>query len=96
MSALHQFWQFLNFVGPALGTGVVAALLSKLLWRRQLGRVSWLRLAAWAVAAGAIASCSGLIVTGHDGMMATYGAMVLCIAAAIWFVGFAPLRRQAG
>lgn len=96
MSQLQQFWQLLNFVSPALGVGAIAALLSKLLWRRQLGTVSWVRLAAWAVAVGAIASFSGLIIAGHDGMMATYGAMALCIATAIWIVGFGPFRRPPG
>jgi hypothetical protein len=96
MSPLQQFWHLLNFVSPALGVGAIAALLSKLLWRRQLSTVSWIRLAAWAVAAGAIASISGLIIAGHDGVMATYGAMVLCTAGAIWLVGFSPFRRRSG
>lgn len=94
MSPLQQFWQLLNFFGPALTVGAMAALLSKLLWRHQLGAVSLFRLAAWAVAAGAVASLSGLVIAGRDGTMATYGAMVLCIAAAIWIVGFGPLRRR--
>jgi ABC-type uncharacterized transport system ATPase subunit len=96
MSSLQQFWHLLNFFSPALGVGVIAALLSKLLWRRQLSLVSWCRLAAWAVAAGAIASLSGLVIAGRDGTMATYGVMVLCTAGAIWLVGFDPFRRQSG
>jgi len=96
MNSLQQFWHLLDFVSPALGVGVIAALLSKLLWRRQLSRVSRRRLVAWAVAAGAIASLSGLIIAGRDGMMATYGAVVLCTAGAIWLVGFDPFRRQSG
>jgi Na+/citrate or Na+/malate symporter len=96
MSPSQQFLQLLNFFSPALVVGAVAAMLSKLLWRRQLGTVSVLRLATAAVAAGAIASFSGLVIAGRDGTMATYGAMVLCIAGAIWLVGFGPFRRRSG
>jgi hypothetical protein len=96
MSPLQQFWHLLNLVSPALVVGAIAASLSKLLWRRQLGAVSVLRLALWAVVAGATASLSGLVIAGGDGMMATYGAMVLCIACAIWLVGFGPFRRRPG
>lgn len=94
MSPLQHFWQLLNFVGPALVVGATAATLSKLLWRRQLGTVSVLRLTTWAAAAGAIASFSGLVITGRDGAMATYGAMVLSVAGAIWLAGFGPFRRR--
>jgi hypothetical protein len=93
MSLLQQFWHWLNFLLPALGTGAIAALLSKLLWRHALRHVSWLRLAAWAVLAGETAYVFGLILTGRDGAMASYGVMVLAIAAAIWLAGFGPLRR---
>lgn len=96
MSPLQQFWQVLDFVGPALVVGAITALLSKALWRRQLGAVSVTRLALWAAAAGVVALVSGLIITGRDGTMATYGAMVLCIAGAIWLVGFGPFRRGSG
>lgn len=96
MSLLQQFWHWLNFLAPALGVAAIAALLSKLVWRRELRGTSWLRLAAWAGAAGEVASVAGLLITGRDGAMVSYGAMVLCIAAALWFAGFGPLRRARG
>ena len=45
------------------------------------------RLWAWAGGASALASIAGLIVFEHDGKMATYGAMVVACAAALWWAG---------
>ena len=93
MGPIDALWHVLNFFAPALGVGVVASLLAKLLWRRELGGVTWRRLSVWATASGGAVLLTGLIVLGHDGKMATYGAMVLACAAALWWVGFGPRRR---
>lgn len=77
-----------NFLLPALGVGAWGALLAKLLWRRELKGVSWLRLAGWATGAGAIVLMAGLVYFGHDGKMATYGAMVLASALALSWAGW--------
>ena len=53
-----------------------------------LAGVGWLRLGAWPSAAMAAVSLLGLVVFEHDGKMATYGAMVVACAAALWWVGF--------
>jgi hypothetical protein len=82
------FWHVINFFAPALVLGAIAAIATKLLWRRTLGGVSALRLWAWASAATAIASVVGLVVFARDGRMATYAAMVVACAAALWWVGF--------
>jgi hypothetical protein len=78
---------------PALGVGALAAALAKALWRSELRSVRWARLARWSGTAGALASLAGLVVFGRDGMMATYGAMVLASAVALWWAGFGPGRR---
>jgi len=82
-----------NFAMPALGVGVIAAALAKLLWRRALQGVSWGRLAGWSAAAGLAMLVGGLVVFGHDGKMASYGAMTLAVALALWWAGFGPGRR---
>ena len=93
MGPTDVLWHLLNFFVPALGVGVAASLMTKLLWRRELKGVSWSRLCVWATACGAIVLFVGLIVFGHDGKMATYGAMVIACAATLWWVGFGPRRR---
>ena len=88
MEPSDAFWHVINFFAPALVLGVVAAAATKLLWRRELAGVSTMRLWAWASGATAVASVVGLVVFERDGRMATYAAMVLACAAALWWAGF--------
>jgi hypothetical protein len=89
MGPIDAFWHVLNFLLPGLAVAVVAASVSKLLWRRELATVPWYRLTLCAALAGVAALVVGLVVFGRDGKMATYGAVVLCAAAALWWAGFA-------
>lgn len=88
MTALDALIHLLNFVLPALLLGSIAALLAKLVWLRALGGTSVLRLAAWASGAALLAGVGGLILTGRDGSMTTYGAMVLACAAGLAWAGW--------
>jgi hypothetical protein len=93
MRPLDAFWHLLNFFMPALAVGMLAAGGAKLLWRRELTHISWRRLAAWPSAAGAVMLLGGLAAFGRDGRMATYAAMLLAAALALWWAGFASARR---
>jgi hypothetical protein len=93
MGPLDAIWHLLNLIAPGLGLGAIAAGLAKLLWRRELAPVPWRRLAGWAAAASIAALLAGLVLTGRDGRMGTYGAMVLACAGALWWAGF---RRRGG
>jgi hypothetical protein len=73
----------MNFVLPALLLGFVAAALTKLIGPRRLRTVPLLRLGGWASAAALLALVGGLLMTGRDGAMATYAAMVVACAAAL-------------
>ncbi len=88
MNPVDAFWHIANFFAPALVVGYLAAGATKLLWRRELGAIGWLRLGVWPSAAMAVVSLLGLVVFEHDGKMLTYGAMVLACATAIWWGGF--------
>ena len=92
MGVLDGLWHLLNFFAPAVGVGVVAAWLAKLLWWRELKSVSPWRMAAWAVVASSLALVGGLLWTGHDGKMSTYGAMVVVCALALWWAGWGKRR----
>jgi len=93
LGPIDAFWHLLNFFAPAAGVGLLASGLAKLLWRRELNGVAWMRLAGWAAAASAAVLIAGLVIFGHDGKMATYTAMVVVCALTLWWVGFSPLRR---
>jgi len=83
---------FVNFFMPALGVGLLGAFMSKLLWRRDLAGVRLARLFGWSAGAGAVVLVAGLVVFGHDGKMATYGAMVLACALALSWAGWGARR----
>jgi hypothetical protein len=93
MDALDLLWHLLNFVAPGVGLGVLSATAAKLAWRRELAAVRWTRLAGWASAASCAVLVGGLVLTGRDGRMSTYGAMVLACAAALGWCAFGPGRR---
>ena len=90
MDAPNLIWHLLNFIAPALGMGVLTAALAKLLWRRALGTTTWLQLAGRSSLAGLAVLVAGLVLTGHDGRMATYAALVVACALVPWW---ATLRR---
>jgi hypothetical protein len=84
LDALDLFWHIANFVLPAIGVGALTAALCKLLWRRALARTAWFTLAWQASAAGLAVLVAGLVITGHDGRMITYAALVLVCALVPW------------
>jgi hypothetical protein len=94
MGPLDALWHLSNLFLPALALGALAAALAKLLWRRELGAVSWRRLAWPACAAAAVVTLAGLVVFGRDGRMATYAGMVVACALSLWWRGFGPGRRS--
>ena len=96
MGPIDLLWHLLNFFAPAVGMGLIAPTLAKLLWRRALAGVSWQRLAGWVMAACAAVLVAGLVGFGHDGKMATYGAMVLVCALTLWWFGFGVGRGRPG
>ncbi len=93
LEPLDAAWHLLNFFGPAIGVGLIAAALAKLCWRSELKKVGWLRLSANASAWATLVSIGGLVVFGHDGRITTYAAMVAAVAFSLWWVGFRPFRR---
>lgn len=78
-------WHLLNLFAVPLGLGLLAPALAKLLWRDALRRASWTGLAAAGTGLCATVAVAGLVVTGRDGMMATYAAMVGATALLLWW-----------
>ena len=84
MDALDLFWHLANFMLPALGVGMLCAALCKAFWRRSLARTSWFTLAWQSAAAGLAVLVAGLVITGHDGRMISYAALVVVCAVVPW------------
>lgn len=92
MSPLDALWHLTNFFGPAVGVGLIASLLCKLLWWKSLRSVAMGGLVGWSIAAGAVALVSGLVLFGRDGRMATYGLLMAATALALWWRGLRHLK----
>ena len=85
MSFLDLLWHLLDFAAPALLLGAISATAAKSLWRAPLRTTPWLNLGSSAAAASLLACLAGLVITGRDGKMVTYAAMVLACAASLWW-----------
>ena len=93
MGILDALWHVANHFFPALSLGALAAVATKLLWRRELAAVRFRRLAGPACTVCAAVVLAGLALLGQDGLMATYAAMVAACALTLWWQGFGPGRR---
>jgi len=93
MDALQQVWHWVNWLLAPCGLAVIHASICKLLWRRT---VAWGRLVAWCALSALAADFTGLLLTGHDGAMITYGAIVVALVVTTWLVAFAPSRQATG
>jgi hypothetical protein len=92
MGPLDAAWHLLGFVAPAILLAMVAAAGAKLVWRRERAGAAWRRLARDAAMANVAVLVAGLAITGHDGRMATYAAMVASCAVTLWWRGFLKPR----
>lgn len=84
MNALDALWHMLNFLAPAVCVGALSAAAAKLVWARELRGRSWLQLLGWAALPALLVAFVALVVTGRDGRMGTYAAMVVAAAAGLW------------
>jgi hypothetical protein len=88
VGSLDALWHLLNFFAPALGMALGAAVMAKLLWRRELAGTGLARLWAWGAGAGVLALVAGLMMLGRDGKMLTYAGAAVATAVALWWAGF--------
>ncbi len=87
MDFAQALWHVAGFFVQSVVAGAIAAGLAKLVWRRRLAFVPWWRLALQAAAAMAAAAVAGGVAFAQDGRMATYAAMVVSAALALWWFG---------
>jgi hypothetical protein len=88
MGPVDVLWHVVNLFAVSLLFGALAAAGAKLIWRRRLAAVPWLRLASLVAGAAAAVTVAGLVVFGRDGRMATYALMVLAGAVVLGWAGF--------
>ena len=72
--------QIVNLLAPALGVGFLLALGARFLGLRGNSRHGWWWHGALNALVGSLVIIAGLVYFGHDGKMATYGALVVACA----------------
>ena len=86
MSSLDLLKHALGFAAPAFAVAVLVAAAGRWLLTPQAS-LGWLGSIAINFVAGLAALGAGLWYFGRDGKMATYAALVLCVATAQWLAG---------
>ena len=84
MSPLDTLIHLLNFAAPALGVALGVSLFSLLLMKNRTLSLAIYTQTAINFVVCLLALAAGLWFFGRDGVMATYGAMLLCVASSQW------------
>ncbi|HMN20319.1 MAG TPA: hypothetical protein PKA16_02890 [Ottowia sp.] len=80
MGVLDLFWHLAGFMAPALVLAPAVVLVSRLPGWRSARAGAWRRELAFNLGACLLVLVAGLLLSGHDGRMATYAALVLASA----------------
>ena len=86
MSLTDLLDHLLNFVAPAFVVGFLCAILGRYSMRRSPRAPAWWAQGVINFAVGVVVLSAGLVVFGRDGMMATYGALVVACGTSQWVV----------
>ena len=87
MDWLDLLWHVAGFVAPALVLAPAMVLTGRFFGKKNAPALAWPAQAAinLIVCLGVLAA--GLVLSGHDGRMATYAALVLASASTQWALG---------
>ena len=87
MDWVDLFWHVAGFAAPALVLAPAMVLMGRFFGKRSAPALAWPAQAAinLIVCLGVLAV--GLVLTGHDGRMATYAVLVLASASTQWALG---------
>ena len=84
MGPVDFLLHLLSFLAPAATVALLVAGGARVLMPKRAAGRSWIAWAAINFVAGAAVLVAGLWYFGHDGKMATYGALVLAVASVQW------------
>lgn len=93
MSWDDVIWHLINFVLPALTLSLGLTAWGSYQYRRQT-QISWLWRWLVSALAGAAVLAAGLWMSGQDGQMSTYGALIVVCATVEWVMQLRRCRRD--
>ncbi len=87
MNVIDLIWHLGGFIAPALFVALGVVLVAAVFTRKKASA----RGMGWQVginfAVGLAVLLAGLVLTGHDGRMLTYAALVVAVASSQWVLG---------
>ncbi len=86
MSPLELLIHLLNFAAPAFGLALLMVAFALIFRRSSASSPGLIAQAAINFVVGLVALTVGLWAFGRDGMVATYAALVLCVASSQWVI----------
>ena len=86
MPLLDFLFHLLSFVAPALFLSVLLAAGARLVWRKKAHWLPWYHMASVNALLGVVVLALGLVLTGQDGRMLTYAALVLTMGTGQWLM----------
>ncbi|GAC1607187.1 MAG: hypothetical protein NVS3B2_15920 [Ramlibacter sp.] len=87
MGLLDFLWHLAGFIAPAAGVALLVSLVARFVPPGSTRQGSWTAALMLDFAAGTAALLAALWLTGRDGTMAGYGALVLASATSQWLLG---------
>jgi hypothetical protein len=84
MDLLALLNHLLNFVAPAAFLALVLVFAARFVGGRRAGAPRWWVQCACTFVAGVVVSFAGLVVSGRDGTMLTYAALVVVCGTVQW------------
>ncbi|WCM94384.1 hypothetical protein M5C99_06585 [Acidovorax sp. NCPPB 2350] len=84
MDPLSAANHLLNFAAPALGVGLLLALMGRVFYRKSPHVAGFAQQFAINSVVGVVVLCAGIVVGGRDGRMLTYAALVVACGTSQW------------
>ena len=85
-----SIFEFLNhlvgLVVPAVFVAVFLALGARWVWRKKTHLLPWYQMAVVNMLLGVVVLALGLVLTGQDGRMGTYAALVVALSSSQWLM----------
>ncbi len=86
MGPIDLLIHLLNFMAPAFFIAVLLVLAGKAFMRKSPGALALWKQVALVFGSGVLVLSAGLLLTGRDGKMLTYAALVVCCASVQWLL----------
>lgn len=86
MPAIDFLNHLLSFMAPALCVALLLGVGARLVWLRKSHLLPWYLMVAINALLGVLVLALGLVLTGQDGRMGTYAALVLALGSCQWLM----------